>query len=88
MDGERGRAIVAEMGRALDSLDEYARTIDFVRFTTERMAFDAVLHAMTLAAQCAIDLALMIVADRALGRPPTYREVFDTLALGAFPHFP
>ncbi|MBN1773621.1 MAG: DUF86 domain-containing protein, partial [Deltaproteobacteria bacterium] len=80
MDGERGKAILAEMGLALDALDEYARTVDFKRFTTDRMAFDAVLHAMTLSGQCAIDLALMIVADRALGLPPTYREAFDVLA--------
>ena len=80
MDGERGQAILGELDRALDALDEYSRTIDFARFTTERLAFDGVLHAMTVAGQCAIDLALMIVADRKLGAPPTYKDVFLALA--------
>ena len=80
MDGERGKAILRELDQALDALDGYARTIDFARFTTERLAFDGVLHAMTLAGQCAIDLALMIIADRRFGTPPTYREAFDVLA--------
>lgn len=78
MDGERRQAILGEIDRALDALDEYSRTIDFARFTTERLAFDGVLHAMTVAGQCAIDLALMIVADRKLGAPPT--DAFLALA--------
>ncbi|MBI5485949.1 MAG: DUF86 domain-containing protein [Deltaproteobacteria bacterium] len=80
MDGERAAAVLRELDGALDRLEQYARDIDLVLFTTQGVHQDGVLRAMTLAGQCAIDLALMIIADRRLGSPPTYREAFLALA--------
>ena len=80
MDGERAAAVLRELDGALDRLEQYARDIDFVLFTTQGVHQDGVLRAMTLAGQCAIDLALMIIADRRLGAPPTYRDAFLALA--------
>jgi uncharacterized protein YutE (UPF0331/DUF86 family) len=80
MDGERGAAILRQLDGALDRLEGYARDVDFTRFATEGLHQDGILRVMTLAAQCVIDLALLIVADRRFGTPPTYREAFDVLA--------
>jgi uncharacterized protein YutE (UPF0331/DUF86 family) len=80
VDEERGAAVLGEFDRAIEDLETYARDVPFDRFVTDRFALNAVLRAITVAAQCAIDLALMIVADRRLGTPPTYREAFDVLA--------
>ena len=80
MDGEHGQAILHEFDGVLDRLEGYARDVDFARFSSDPLYFDAILRAMTLAGQCAIDLALMIVAERKLGAPPTCKEAFLALA--------
>ena len=80
MDGEKGAAVLRELDGALERLEGYARDVDFVLFATQGVHQDGVLRAMTLAAQCVIDLALLIIADRRFGTPPTYREAFDVLA--------
>ena len=66
----------------LDLLDRYARTIQREDLDHDRETWLKARAALEVAAQCAIDLALEIVARRGLGAPQTYREAF-TLVAGA-----
>jgi len=61
-------------------LERYAKTVSRRDLDTDREAWLKVKAALELATQCAIDLALDLIARRKLGVPQTYREAFLTLA--------
>ena len=68
------------LAELLDLLDRYAREVERKELEHDREAWVKVKGALETAAQCAIDLALQIVARRGLGAPQAYREAFAALA--------
>ncbi|MBK9385273.1 MAG: DUF86 domain-containing protein [Planctomycetes bacterium] len=64
----------------LGLLERYRRTISRADMDTDREAWLKVKAALEVSAQCAIDLAMELVARRRLGSPQTYRETFGMLA--------
>jgi uncharacterized protein YutE (UPF0331/DUF86 family) len=70
-------ALLREM---LDLLERYATTVTRPDLERDRETWLKVRGALEIAAQCCIDLALAIIAQRALAVPQTYREAFTTLA--------
>lgn len=64
----------------LDLIGRYAGTVTRDALDRDRETWLKVKAALELAAQCAIDLALDIVARRALGVPQSYRDAFAMLA--------
>ena len=69
--------LLAEM---LELLERYSRTVSRADIERDRETWLKVKGALEVAAQCAIDLALTLVARRALGVPQSYREAFVLLA--------
>jgi uncharacterized protein YutE (UPF0331/DUF86 family) len=66
--------------RLLARLDLYATTVTRERLESDLDTWLSVSRALELAAQCCVDLALEIVAQRGLGVPESYREAFVRLA--------
>jgi uncharacterized protein YutE (UPF0331/DUF86 family) len=64
----------------LGLIERYRRNVSRADLDTDREAWLKVRGALELAAQCAIDLALELVARRRLGTPQSYREAFAILA--------
>ena len=64
----------------LELLERYAKTVERRDLERDRETWLKVKGALELAAQCCIDLALGLIAQRGLGVPQSYREAFDTLA--------
>ncbi|GMV39873.1 MAG: hypothetical protein AMXMBFR64_15890 [Myxococcales bacterium] len=75
--GESHLALLREL---LDLLDRYAATVTVVAIGSDRETWLKVRGALEVSGQCAIDLALHIVATRRLGMPQTYRDAFKLLA--------
>lgn len=75
--GETHLSLLKEM---LELLDGYAKSVSRKQLEEERETWLKVKAALELAAQCAIDIALWLVAERALGVPQTYREAFALCA--------
>ncbi|MBI3180692.1 MAG: DUF86 domain-containing protein [Myxococcales bacterium] len=69
--------LLAEM---IDLLESYARSVSRESIETDREVWLKVRGALEVAAQCCIDLALVILAVRGLGPPESYRDAFATLA--------
>ncbi|MBI4704511.1 MAG: DUF86 domain-containing protein [Deltaproteobacteria bacterium] len=61
-------------------LDRYAGVVTRAQIEQERVSWLKVKAAIELGAQCAIDLALDLVARRGLGVPQSYRDAFALLA--------
>jgi uncharacterized protein YutE (UPF0331/DUF86 family) len=68
------------LGRMIDRLELYARTVSRARIESDLDAWLMVSRALELVAQCCVDLAMEIVARRALGVPETNRDAFVRLA--------
>jgi uncharacterized protein YutE (UPF0331/DUF86 family) len=75
--GEQHLALLKEM---VDLLARYAVSVRREDLERDRETWLKVRGALEVASQCAIDLALRIVARRGLGVPQTYREAFSVLA--------
>jgi len=75
-----GEAQLDLLERLLARIDEYALTITRAELESDLDAWLKVSRALELAAQCCLDLAMEIVAKRALGAPETYRDAFARLA--------
>lgn len=71
---------LALLREILDILDRYATTVKRADLEHDREVWLKVKAALEVAAQCAIDLALVLVAKRGIGVPQSYREVFVLLA--------
>ncbi len=74
---EQKLALLAEM---LDLIERYAATVTRESLEADREVWLKVRGALEIAAQCAIDLAMLIVAARGLGIPQSYRQAFAELA--------
>lgn len=61
-------------------LERYARDVRRRDLDADRETWLKVKAALEVAAQCAIDSALDVVARRGLGTPQTYRDAFAVLA--------
>ncbi|MFZ5471925.1 MAG: type VII toxin-antitoxin system HepT family RNase toxin [Myxococcota bacterium] len=72
--------LLAALRRDLADLDRYAAEVSYDRFLRERDAQNMVLFAVYRVAQDLIDLANLIVAERSLGVPHTYREAFQLMS--------
>jgi len=75
-----GEAQLDLLERMLARLDRYETTITRERLESDVDAWLMVSRALELVAQCAVDLAMQIVAKRGLGTPETYRDAFVRLA--------
>ncbi|MBI3182180.1 MAG: DUF86 domain-containing protein [Myxococcales bacterium] len=64
----------------LAAIDRYARTVTREALEKDLDTWLKVRGALELAAQSCIDLAMVIIAQRGLGVPQTYREAFLALA--------
>lgn len=71
---------LAALRRDLADLERYAREVGYDRFVRDRDAQNMVLFAVYRVSQNLIDLANLIVADRGLGVPQSYRDTFRLLA--------
>jgi uncharacterized protein YutE (UPF0331/DUF86 family) len=65
---------------ALADLRRYAATVDRIQLSTQRDVQHMVLHAIYVAVQASIDLALHVLADREAAGAPTYPDAFRQLA--------
>lgn len=61
-------------------LERYAKVVRRRDLDADRETWLKVKAALEVAAQCAIDAALDVVARRGLGTPQTYRDAFAVLA--------
>jgi len=68
------------LGRMLDRLDVYARTVSRAQLESNVDSWLMVSRALELVARCCVDLALEMVSKRGLGVPDTYRDAFVRLA--------
>lgn len=75
-----GEAQLDLLERLLARLEEFAKVIKRAELETDFDTWLKVSRALELAAQCCLDLAMEIVAKRALGAPETYRDAFTRLA--------
>ncbi len=75
-----GEAQLDLLARLLARLDAYAGEITREQLESDFDLWLQVSRALELAAQCCLDLAMEIVAKRALGTPETYRDAFVRLA--------
>ncbi|MBI5526208.1 MAG: DUF86 domain-containing protein [Deltaproteobacteria bacterium] len=83
---EKLAVLLKALDEALLDLERYAGSVGFDEFVRDRNKYRMVCHALLVAAQSAIDIAEVLVADRGLGPAQTYREAFDILArAGIFP---
>jgi uncharacterized protein YutE (UPF0331/DUF86 family) len=74
--GEQHLALLREL---VELIERYRDTVDRAELEHDREAWVKVKGALETAGQCAIDLALQIVAEKALGPPDTYRAAFQSL---------
>lgn len=75
--GERHLELLIEL---VELIERYARRVDRHELEQDRETWVKVKGALETAAQCAIDLALKLVAARGLGAPESYRAAFQALA--------
>ena len=75
--GEQRLTLLLEL---IGVIERYAGEVERTDLEKDRDTWPKVKGALETAAQCAVDLALQIVAARKLGAPDTYREAFRSLA--------
>ena len=75
-----GEAQLDLFERLLQQLDLYASTVTREELELDFDTWLTVSRALELAAQCAVDLAMRVVAKRGLGLPESYRETFGRLS--------
>jgi uncharacterized protein YutE (UPF0331/DUF86 family) len=75
--GEAHLSLLLEMS---ELLERYAKQVRRADLDGDREVWLKVKGALEVAAQCAIEAALDLVARRGLGAPQTYREAFAVLA--------
>ena len=75
--GETHLTLLAEL---LDLVERYHREVRRDELDHDREVWLKVKAALETSAQCAIDLAMQIVASRGLGTPEAYRDAFASLA--------
>ena len=75
-----GEAQLSLLHEMLALLERYASTVRRTELDTDRETWLKVKAALEVATQCAIDLALELIARRGLGVPQTYRDAFLALA--------
>lgn len=75
-----GEAHLSLLREVLDLLERYAQQVQRRDLDSDRETWLKVKAALEVAAQCAIDLALDLIAQRGLGTPQTYRDAFAVLA--------
>jgi uncharacterized protein YutE (UPF0331/DUF86 family) len=61
-------------------LDQYSETVTTGEMESDLETWLKVKASLEVAAQCAIDLALLLVSKRGLAAPQSYREAFTLLA--------
>lgn len=74
------RRRLALLQDALADLRRYRAKYDAAKLASDRDAQHMVLHALYVAAQCAIDLALHAAADAEQSTSATYQQAFQRLA--------
>ncbi|MFZ5468110.1 MAG: type VII toxin-antitoxin system HepT family RNase toxin [Myxococcota bacterium] len=77
---EQLAVLLRSLDEALADLEQYAREVPLERLMTDRHAFRMVSNALYVAAQSAIDIAEVLLANRKLGPASSYREAFVLLA--------
>jgi uncharacterized protein YutE (UPF0331/DUF86 family) len=75
-----GESQLELLERLLARLDDYAAQISREELESNLDTWLKVSRALELVAQCALDLAMELVARRGLGVPETYRDAFVRLA--------
>jgi uncharacterized protein YutE (UPF0331/DUF86 family) len=75
-----GEAQLDLLERLLARIDQYAATVTRSELETDLDTWLKVTRALELAAQCCIDLAMELVAQRGFGLPETNRDAFVRLA--------
>lgn len=75
--GEQHLELLLEL---IDLIERYEKTIEREDLEHDRETWVKVKGALETAGQCAIDLALKLVAARGLGAPGSYRAAFQALA--------
>jgi uncharacterized protein YutE (UPF0331/DUF86 family) len=80
VDPDTVRRHLSSLLDALSDLRRYAGSVERERLGADRDTQHMVLHALYIAAQSAVDLALHIGADAGLPQASTYQEAFRHLA--------
>lgn len=75
-----GEAQLTLLRQMLDLIEGYARTVRREEIERDLETWLKVKGALEVAAQCALDLALEMLARRRLGVPQSYRDAFALLA--------
>lgn len=80
VDAEKTQRLLGVLRDALADLDRYRATVSRASLKSDRDKQHMVLHALYVAAQVAVDLALHLGADGGLPQPATYQDAFKNLA--------
>jgi uncharacterized protein YutE (UPF0331/DUF86 family) len=80
VDVDKARRLLAVLLDAIADLRRYRTKLTLAQLTSSRDDQHMVLHALYLAVQATVDLALHIAADHGLPQSPTYRTAFRPLA--------
>jgi uncharacterized protein YutE (UPF0331/DUF86 family) len=80
VDADKARRLIQTLLDAVSDLHRYGRSLTRDKLAADRDSQHMVLHAMYVAVQATVDLAMHVAADRGLPQPVTYRAVFRQLA--------
>lgn len=80
VDRDKAERLLQVLLDALSDLNRYATTVTLGQLQSHRDTQHMVLHALYVAVQSMVDLALHIAADAGLPQPPSYRGIFQHLA--------
>jgi uncharacterized protein YutE (UPF0331/DUF86 family) len=80
VDADKARRLSQVLLDALADLERYSRKFTEAELSSNRDVQHMVLHAMYIAVQATVDLAMHVAANRGLPQPATYRAVFRELA--------
>ena len=80
VDREKTLRLLGVLRDALSDLERYRATVTRQQLKEDRDRQHMVLHALSIAAQVCVDLALHVGADGGLPQPATYQGAFRNLA--------
>jgi uncharacterized protein YutE (UPF0331/DUF86 family) len=80
VDPDKARRLIQVLLDAISDLRRYQSSVTAENLAKDRDAQHMVLHAMYVAVQATVDLAMHVSADRGLPQSPSYRAVFGQLA--------
>lgn len=80
VDSDKARRLIQVLLDAISDLRRYQGSVSSQQLAKDRDAQHMVLHAMYIAVQATVDLAMHVAADRGLPQSSTYRAVFGQLA--------